>query len=152
MRKELEDKAYEQYGILKVDDDLYLDLDAYFITGSLDLKVFLESKLHIKIEELLEAEVIDSINNIIDLLKQTVNIFLVEEGEDDIHTFEIINVINNKSFLLSSDIINDSNSREMLTGIVAGAYLWWFRRNNILRFKEIKTFFFFNTYCKIYYI
>lgn len=123
MRKELEDKAYEQYGILKVDDDLYLDLDAYFITGSLDLKVFLESKLHIKIEELLEAEVIDSINNIIDLLKQTVNIFLVEEGEDDIHTFEIINVINNKSFLLSSDIINDSNSREMLTGIVAGAYL-----------------------------
>lgn len=123
MRKELEDKAYEQYGILKVDDDLYLALDAYFITGSLDLKVFLESKLHIKIEELLEAEVIDSINNIIDLLKQTVNIFLVEEGEDDIHTFEIINVINNKSFLLSSDIINDSNSREMLTGIVAGAYL-----------------------------
>ena len=61
-RKELEDKAYDQYGILKLDDNLYLAPDASFTTGSLDLKVFLESKLDIKIEELLEAEVIDSIN------------------------------------------------------------------------------------------
>lgn len=120
-RKELEDKAYEQYGILKLDDDLYLAPDASFTTGSLDLKVFLESKLDMKIEELLEAEVIDSINNIVDLPKQTVNIFLVEEGEDDMHTFEIINVSNNKSFLLLTEFINDIDRREMLTAIVAGA-------------------------------
>ena len=120
-RKELEDKAYDQYGILKLDDNLYLAPDASFTTGSLDLKVFLESKLDIKIEELLEAEVIDSINNIVDLPNQTVNIFLVEEGENDMHTFEIINISNNKSFLLSTDIINDSERREMLTAIVAGA-------------------------------
>ena len=44
-RKELEDKAYDQYGILKLDDNLYLAPDASFTTGSLDLKVFLESKL-----------------------------------------------------------------------------------------------------------
>lgn len=120
-RKELEDKAYEQYGILKLDDDLYLAPDTSFTTGSLDLKVFLESKLDMKIEELLETEVIDSINNIVDLPKQTVNIFLVEEGENDMHTFEIINVSNNKSFLLSTEFINDINRREMLTAIVAGA-------------------------------
>lgn len=120
-RKELEDKAYEQYGILKLHDDLYLAPDASFTTGSLDLKVFFEIKLGMKVEELLEAEVIDSINNIVDLPKQTVNIFLVEEGEDDIHTFEIINVSNNKSFLLSTEFINDIDRREMLTAIVAGA-------------------------------
>ena len=120
-RKELEDKAYEQYGILKLDDDLYLYPETSFTTGSLDLKVFIESKLDMKIEELLETEVIDSINNIVDLPNQTVNIFLVEEGEEDMHTFEIINISNNKSFLLSTDIINDSERREMLTAIVAGA-------------------------------
>ena len=74
-----------------------------------------------KIEELLETEVIDSINNIVDLPNQTVNIFLVEEGEEDMHTFEIINVSNNKSFLISTEFINDINRREMLTAIVAGA-------------------------------
>ena len=56
-RKELEDKAYEQYGILKLDDDLYLYPETSFTTGSLDLKVFIESKLDMKIEELLETEV-----------------------------------------------------------------------------------------------
>ena len=120
-RKELEDKAYEQYGILKLDDDLYLYPETSFTTGSLDLKVFIESKLDMKIEELLETEVIDSINNIVDLPNQTVNIFLVEEGEEDMHTFEIINVSNNKSFLISTEFINDINRREMLTAIVAGA-------------------------------
>lgn len=120
-RKELEDKAYEQYGILKLDDDLYLAPDASFTTGSLDLKVFLESKLDMKIEELLEAEVIESINSIVDLPNQTVNIFLVEEGENDMHTFEIINVSNNKNFLISTEFINDSDRREILTAIVSGA-------------------------------
>lgn len=120
-RKELEDKAYEQYGILKLDDDLYLYPETSFTTGSLDLKVFVESKLDMKIEELLEADVIESINNIVDLPRQTVNIFLVEEGENDMHTFEIINVSNNKSFLLSTEFINDIDRREMLTAIVAGA-------------------------------
>ena len=37
------------------------------------------------------------------------------------HTFEIINVSNNKSFLISTEFINDINRREMLTAIVAGA-------------------------------
>lgn len=120
-RKELEDKAYEQYGILKLDDDLYLAPDSSFTTGSLDLKLFLESDLDMKIEEVLEAEIIESINSIVDLPKQTVNIFLVEEGEDDMHTFEIINISNNKSFLLSTEFINDSDKREILTAIVAGA-------------------------------
>ena len=120
-RKEIEDKAYQQYGILKLRDDLYLYPETSFTTGSLDLKVFIESKLDMKIEELLETEVIDSINNIVDLPNQTVNIFLVEEGEEDMHTFEIINVSNNKSFLISTEFINDINRREMLTAIVAGA-------------------------------
>ena len=73
------------------------------------------------IEEILEADVIDSINEIVDLPKQTVNIFLVEEGENDMHTFEIINVSNNKNFLLSTEFINDIDKREILTAIVAGA-------------------------------
>ena len=120
-RKEIEDKAYQQYGILKLSDDLYLYPETSFTTGSLDLKVFFESKLCMNIEEILEADVIDSINEIVDLPKQTVNIFLVEEGENDMHTFEIINVSNNKSFLISTEFINDINRREMLTAIVAGA-------------------------------
>lgn len=120
-RKEIEDKAYQQYGILKLSDDLYLYPETSFTTGSLDLKVFFESKLCMNIEEILEADVIESINNIVDLPKQTVNIFLVEEGENDMHTFEIINVSNNKNFLLSTEFINDIDKREILTAIVAGA-------------------------------
>lgn len=120
-RKEIEDKAYQQYGILKLSDDLYLYPETSFTTGSLDLKVFFESKLCMDIEEILEADVIDSINEIVDLPKQTVNIFLVEEGENDMHTFEIINVSNNKNFLLSTEFINDIDKREILTAIVAGA-------------------------------
>lgn len=120
-RKEIEDKAYEKYGILKLSDDLYLYPETSFTTGSLDLKVFFESKLCMNIEEILEVDVIESINNIVDLPKQTVNIFLVEEGENDMHTFEIINVSNNKNFLLSTEFINDIDKREILTAIVAGA-------------------------------
>lgn len=121
-RKELEDKAYKQYGILKLSDDLYLYPETSFTTGSLDLKVFFESKLCMNIEEILEVDVIESINNIVDLPKQTVNIFLVEESEEnDMHTFEIINISNNKSFLLSTEFINDSDRRKILTAIVAGA-------------------------------
>lgn len=120
-RKEIEDKAYEQYGILKLSDDLYLYPETSFTTGSLDLKVFFESKLCMNIEEILEADVIESINNIVDLPKQTVNIFLVEKGENDMHTFEIINVSNNKNFLLTTEFINDIDKREILTAIVAGA-------------------------------
>ncbi|WP_370835938.1 hypothetical protein [Clostridium tertium] len=120
-RKEIEDKAYQQYGILKLSDDLYLYPETSFTTGSLDLKVFFESKLCMNIEEILEVDVIESINNIVDLPKQTVNIFLVEEGENDMHTFEIINVSNNKNFLLSTEFINDIDKREILTAIVAGA-------------------------------
>ena len=63
-RKEIEDKAYQQYGILKLSDDLYLYPETSFTTGSLDLKVFFESKLCMNIEEILEADVIESINNI----------------------------------------------------------------------------------------
>ena len=120
-RERIEKKAYEQYGVLKLDDNLYLYPETSFTTGSLDLKVFVESKLGTKIEELLEAKVIDSINNIVDLPNQTVNIFLVEEGENDMHTFEIFNVSNNKNFLISIEFINDIDKREMLTAIVAGA-------------------------------
>ena len=120
-RKELEDKAYDQYGILKIRDDLYLYPETSFTTGSLDLKVFFESKLNMEVEEILEAEVIDSINEIVDLSKQSVNIFLVEKSEDDMNTFEIINISNNKSFLLTTDISDDSEKREILTAIIAGA-------------------------------
>lgn len=121
-RKEIEDKAYQQYGILKLSDDLYLYPETSFTTGSLDLKVFFESKLCMNIEEILEVDVIESINNIVDLPKQTVNIFLVEESEEnDMHTFEIINVSNNKNFLLTTEFINDIDKREILTAIVAGA-------------------------------
>ena len=121
-RKEIEDKAYQQYGILKLSDDLYLYPETSFTTGSLDLKVFFESKLCMDIEEILEVDVIESINNIVDLPKQTVNIFLVEESEEnDMHTFEIINVSNNKNFLLTTEFINDIDKREILTAIVAGA-------------------------------
>ena len=35
--------------------------------------------------------------------------------------FEIINVSNNKNFLLSTEFINDIDKREILTAIVAGA-------------------------------
>ncbi|MDU5111183.1 MAG: hypothetical protein E6248_12095 [Clostridium sp.] len=60
-----------------------------------------------KIEELVENEFIYAINDIVDLPNKAVNILLVEEGEDDMHTFEIFNVSNNKNFLLSTGIIND---------------------------------------------
>ena len=120
-RKELEDKAYDQYGILKIRDDLYLYPETSFTTGSLDLKVFFESKLNMDVEEILEAEVIDSINEIVDLPKQSVNIFLAEKSEDDMSIFEIINISNNKSFLLTTDISDDSEKREIFTAIIAGA-------------------------------
>ena len=120
-RKEIENKAYEQYGIVKLRDDLYLYPETSFITGSEDLKVFFESNLNNKIEEILEESVIEGINKIIDSSNQTINIFLVEEGSDDMHTFEIFNVSNKKNFLFSIEFINDMFKREMLTAIVAKA-------------------------------
>lgn len=120
-RKEIENKAYEQYGIVKLRDDLYLYPETSFITGSEDLKAFFESNLNNKIEEILDVGVIESINKIVDSPNQTINIFLVEEGSDDMHTFEVFNVSNKKNFLFSIEFINDMFKREILTSIVAKA-------------------------------
>ena len=120
-RKEIENKAYEQYGIVKLRDDLYLYPETSFITGSEDLKVFFESNLNNKIEEILDVGVIEGINKIVDSPNQTINIFLVEEGSDDMHTFEVFNVSNKKNFLFSIEFINDMFKREILASIVAKA-------------------------------
>lgn len=120
-RKEIENKAYEQYGIVKLRDDLYLYPETSFITGSEDLKVFFESNLNNKVEEILDVGVIEGINKIVDSPNQTINIFLVEEGSDDMHTFEVFNVSNKKNFLFSIEFINDMFKREILTSIVAKA-------------------------------
>ncbi|MCF0148483.1 MAG: hypothetical protein HUJ77_08805 [Clostridium sp.] len=120
-RKEIEEIACYQYGVIKINDDLYLFPDASFTTGSLDLSVFLASNLNMNIEQLLEGKVIDIINKVVDLPNQNVDIFLAKKNVDDTNTFEIVNVSNNKGFFLSTDITNDSESRKIFTAIIAGA-------------------------------
>lgn len=83
--------------------------------------MFFESKLNIDVDDILEIELIDAINEIVDLPNQTVNIFLLEEGEDNIHTFEILNTSNNKKFTLQTPLVMDTENIDILTAVLAGA-------------------------------
>ena len=61
-RKEIEDKAYEQYGIVKVKDGSYIYPEVAFISNSAELKLFFNEVLSgMSIEGLLEKEAIDEI-------------------------------------------------------------------------------------------
>lgn len=119
-RKELEDKANEKYGIIKVSDDLYLYPQAAFTTGSLELLQAFDT-LDMTVEELLEENVIEAINEIVESSNQIVNITLIKEKENNMHTFEIVNISNNNGFLLSTHIINNKENIEMFTATIAAA-------------------------------
>ena len=72
-RKEIEDKAYEQYGIVK--DGSYIYPEVAFISNSAELKLFFNEVLSgMSSEDLLEKEAIDEINNIVPMKGQSIKI------------------------------------------------------------------------------
>lgn len=74
-----------------------------------------------KVEELLEKEVIDSINELVTMKGQKVTIMLVEEEENNMLTFDIFNMSNNKNFLISTAMNFTKENRRIFTGLVSGA-------------------------------
>ena len=121
-RKEIEDKAYEQYGILKVKDGSYIYPEVAFISNSAELKLFFNEVLSgMSIEGLLEKEAIDEINNIVPMKGQSVKIMLFKTEEDDMLTFDIFNVTLNKNIFITTPMEFNEVNRKIFTAIVAGA-------------------------------
>ncbi|MDD7756740.1 MAG: hypothetical protein PUJ51_19920 [Clostridiales bacterium] len=121
-RKEIEDKAYEQYGIVKVKDGSYIYPEVAFISNSAELKLFFNEVLSgMSIEGLLEKEAIDEINNIVPMKGQSVKIMLFKTEEDDMLTFDIFNVTLNKNIFITTPMEFNEVNRKIFTAIVAGA-------------------------------
>ena len=121
-RKEIEDKAYEQYGIVKVKDGSYIYPEGAFISNSAELKLFFNEVLSgMSIEGLLEKEAIDEINNIVPMKGQSVKIMLFKTEEDDMLTFDIFNVTLNKNIFITTPMEFNEVNRKIFTAIVAGA-------------------------------
>lgn len=112
-RKEIEDKAYEQYGIVKVKDGSYIYPEVAFISNSAELKLFFNEVLSgMSIEGLLEKEAIDEINNIVPMKGQSVKIMLFKTEEDDMLTFDIFNVTLNKNIFITTPMeFNEVNRK-----------------------------------------
>lgn len=121
-RKEIEDKAYEQYGIVKVKDGSYIYPEVAFISNSAQLNLFFNTELGgMSVEELLEKEAIDEINNIVPMKGQSVKIVLFKTEEDDMLTFDIFNVTLNKNIFITTPMEFNELNRKIFTAIVAGA-------------------------------
>ena len=121
-RKEIEDKAYEQYGIVKVKDGSYIYPEVAFISNSAELKLFFNEVVSgMSIEGLLEKEAIDEINNIVPMKGQSVKIMLFKTEEDDMLTFDIFNVTLNKNIFITTPMEFNEVNRKIFTAIVAGA-------------------------------
>lgn len=121
-REDIEYKAYEQYGIVKVKDDSYIYPEVAFISNSAELNLFFNTELGgMSIEELLEKEAIDEINNIVPMKGQSIKIMLYESEENDMLTFDIFNVTLNKNIFITTPMEFNEANRKIFTAIVAGA-------------------------------
>lgn len=121
-KEDVEYKAYEKYGIVKVKDDSYIYPEVAFISDSAELNLFFNTELGgIGIEELLEKEAIDEINNIVPMKGQSIKIMLYESEENDMLTFDIFNVTLNKNIFITTPMEFNEANRKIFTAIVAGA-------------------------------
>lgn len=120
LRKNNEKKAFETLGIIKVDDDLYLYPKYSFISKSELLINFLESST-IDIVELLDELIIEKINSIVSYEDDNLS-FMLLKIKKDVGIFEIFNLSNNMKLLIALPIdLNDNNTVEILTSLIAGA-------------------------------
>ncbi|MDB2105981.1 hypothetical protein [Clostridium paraputrificum] len=121
-REDIEYKAYEQYGIVKVKDSSYIYPEVAFISNSAELNLFFNTELGgMSVEELLEKEVVDEINNIVPMKGQSIKIMLYESEENDMLTFDIFNVTLNKNIFITTPMEFNEANRKIFTAIVAGA-------------------------------
>lgn len=120
LRKDNEKKAFETLGIIKVDDDLYLYPKYNFVSKSELLINFLESST-IDIVELLDELIIEKINSIVSYEDDNLS-FMLLKIKKDVGIFEIFNLSNNMKLLIALPIdLNDNNTVEILTSLIAGA-------------------------------
>ena len=121
-RRNIEEKAYEKYGIVRVKDDLYIYPEVAFMSNSAELKLFFNEELGgMSSEELLEKEATDEINNIVPMKGQSVKIMLYKTEENDMLTFDIFNVTLNKNIFITTPMEFNEVNRKIFTAIVAGA-------------------------------
>lgn len=116
----VEKKAYDLFGALKINDDVYIVPKSTFITCSIELQRYFNNELGMGVDDILDTDVIDEINSIVDMPNERITIMVVEE-DDELTTFEIHNVTNNKGFMMATQINNDYDGRHMITALVAGA-------------------------------
>lgn len=121
-RRNIEEKAYEKYGIVRVKDDLYIYPEVAFMSNSAELKLFFNKELGgMSSEELLEKEAADEINNIVPIKGQSVKIMLYKAEENDMLTFDIFNATLNKNIFITTPMEFNEVNRKIFTAIVAGA-------------------------------
>lgn len=120
-KKMLEERAFEQYGVIKANENLYLYPECSYITHTPKLEYLFSEELKMKVEELLEEEVIEAINELVPMKGQKVTIMLTREEENNMLTFDIFNMDTNKNFLLSTPMEYTEENRRIFTGLVAGA-------------------------------
>lgn len=120
-RRNIEEKAYEKYGIVRVKDDLYIYPEVAFMSNSAELKLFFNKELGgMSSEELLEKEAVDEINNIVPIKGQSVKIMLYKAEENDMLTFDIFNATLNKNIFITTPMEFNEVNRKIFTAIVAG--------------------------------
>lgn len=121
-REEIEQKAYDLYGIVKVKDGSYIYPEVAFVSKSAELNLFVNEELNgMCAEELLEKEAIDEINNIVPMRGQSVKIMLYKNEENDMLTFDIFNVTLNKNIFITTPMEFNEVNRKIFTVVIAGA-------------------------------
>lgn len=120
-REKLENKAYEQFGIIKAGDDLYLEPECRFVSCSKEVENLMNNELQMKTNQLIEQAVIDTIREMVTAENESISIMVHKFKDDDGIVFEIFNLTNEKRFLLETPMKFDEEHRRIFTGIIASA-------------------------------
>lgn len=113
--------AFENYGIIKLEDDVYLAPKFRFSSGSAELKIYINQELDGSISEFLEPEVIFAVNNIVTNPNENITILESKKPNSNMKVFEICNLDNDEQFIISTEMEGSDECRQMFTAIIAGA-------------------------------
>lgn len=117
-RKEIEDRACEEFNILKINNDVFLIPEVTFVSHSEEVEDF-KRELNTNIKDMAEPALAKAIDEITTEEGQTISIILKDVKDNGMRVVEIFNVANERFFVVETPIENDFRHRRIFTGLLA---------------------------------
>lgn len=118
-KEEVERIAEERFGIIKIDENIYLAPDFSRTVGSTDSMMFNEEIGDSS--DYLEPEIISELNNLVGSESDYITILVKSKLHDNFKLLEIFSKETNKTFTMKIQSSLDDKRKYLLVGIIANA-------------------------------